>query len=256
MQLSLAIPVYNRAKQVINSFTAVLGDPRIGEIVLCDDASEDYEDLEEEIHRLGSVKVKLFQNLHNLKAFHNKAKAVSLCQNDWVILLDSDNCIDSTYLDAFFGEGSFCSQILYCPSFARPHFDFSSLANMLLKAEDLFLLSQFAEAIEDERIGASIWSALINCGNYVFHRETYLSVYKTYEVFADFVGEPYAADVAYLNVLWLRQGYGMKIVPNMEYDHPISADAFSFCYVQEKNHAYQKILSLFLDYCYKLQEMP
>jgi len=249
-KLSLAIPVYNRSDRIFGCFEAVLGDPRIAEIVICDDASQDFDDLKAKIDKLASAKIRLFCNSENLKAFHNKAKVVSLCQNPWVLLLDSDNSIDSSYLDAFFAQKLFHHQVLYCPSFARPHFDFSSLSDLLLKAEDLYLLSQFAEDIKDEVIGSNIWSALINCGNYVFHRETYLSVYQTYTSFDDFIGEPFAADVAYLNVLWLRQGYSMKIVPNMEYNHPISEDAFSFTNIDQKNLAYRKILSLLLEYCF------
>jgi len=252
-KLSVAIPVYNRAERVLDSFSLVMDDPRVNEIVLLDDYSHDYEKLYANLHRLTSPKLNLYRNDTNLKAFHNKAKVVSLCQNPWVVLLDSDNSIDSSYLDAFFVQPFHHPQILYCPSFAKPHFDFTSLSDMLLKAEDLYLLSQFAQDIDDPVIGANIWSALINCGNYIVHRDTYLSIYKNYLQYDDFVGEPYAADVAYFNVLWLKQGYSMKIIPGMEYNHPISPDAFSFFDIDQKNSAYRKILSIFIDYCNSLK---
>src|SRR3954469_23730640 len=101
--ISLCITTYNRFDLTIESFRQVIDDPRISEILIVDDNSK------AEIFNLFSgmvssdpnqAKIKLFRNFENLGMSRNKARAVELASNPWCIVLDSDNVIDSAYLDA------------------------------------------------------------------------------------------------------------------------------------------------------------
>jgi glycosyltransferase involved in cell wall biosynthesis len=102
-KISIAIPTWNRSEMTVQSFYEVYDDDRVSEIVIVDDASDMkiYEELKAMTDSLS--KVTLYRNLQNRDCYENKYTAVSYATNDWVILLDSDNKIDKSYLDIIFG---------------------------------------------------------------------------------------------------------------------------------------------------------
>ena len=135
MSLSLAITTFNRPQMTIKSFEKVLDDHRITEIVILDDASEkeSYEELERLIKELDNKKITLLKNEINLGMSLNKLRAISECSSPWVIIFDSDNVLDTSYLDAFDSHILHVainhptlnpSSVIYCPSGAMPKFDY------------------------------------------------------------------------------------------------------------------------------------
>jgi glycosyltransferase involved in cell wall biosynthesis len=109
-KISLAITSHNRSNKTIRSFSNVLSDDRITEIIIVDDHSDDknFNDLSNQINLLKSPKLKIHRNTKNLGAFLNKCRAIDLTSNDWVILLDSDNIIDIHYLPSWIARLSTC----------------------------------------------------------------------------------------------------------------------------------------------------
>ena len=99
--ISISIPSFNRSDLTIRSFISVLNDSRVSEIVINDDASniDIYDDLCSKVKSLENDKIKVFRNSENIGSFLNKRKSVSLSTNEWVILLDSDNIVNTDYLD-------------------------------------------------------------------------------------------------------------------------------------------------------------
>src|SRR4051812_5782833 len=97
-KITLAITTWNRYEMVLESFAQVQADPRIDEIIVLDDHSVDgsYEKLEA---NMNWEKVKLYRNDENIDCYRNKCRAVKLATNPWVVLLDSDNIINTDYLD-------------------------------------------------------------------------------------------------------------------------------------------------------------
>ena len=99
--ITLAITTYNRTDFVIESFSSVLDNDHINEVVIVDDFSDIdiYNDLKSKIESIDNHKIKLYRNDFNLKPLLNKLEAIKFSQNDWVILLDSDNKITNEYVN-------------------------------------------------------------------------------------------------------------------------------------------------------------
>jgi glycosyltransferase involved in cell wall biosynthesis len=93
-KISLAVPHYNNTSYICDAINPFIDDFRINEIIICDDNSNDIDELEKLILNYNNSKIKLFKNKENLGCYHNKINTVSKCKNDWCILLDSDNIYD------------------------------------------------------------------------------------------------------------------------------------------------------------------
>jgi glycosyltransferase involved in cell wall biosynthesis len=201
--ISLCITTYNRYEMLLESFAQVLDDDRISEIVIVDDCSTD------EIYGkiLAAVfdmpKVRLYRNHKNLGMSLNKKRAVELAKNEWCILFDSDNVIGPDYLDALFSIPLHFESTIYCPSFAKPQFDYRLYQNYIFTPERAAL-----------NISNSDAEMLFNTCNYVVNREEYLKVYQHNP-------EMKGTDTIWFNYLWLKAGNSFYVVPGMEYYHRV-----------------------------------
>ena len=199
--ISLCITNYNRYEMLMESFAQVLNDDRISEIVIVDDCSTD------EIYGkvLAAVfdmpKVRLYRNQENLGMSLNKKRAVDLAKSEWCIILDSDNVIGPDYLDAI--PSCLNEQTIYCPSFAKPQFDYRSFSNYLIDRDNVgtFIKKPMAEPV-------------LNTCNYLANRVEYLKVYLHNP-------EMKGTDTIWFNYLWLRAGNSFYVVPGMEYFHRV-----------------------------------
>lgn len=133
----------------------------------------------------------------------NKANAIRMSWNDWVIILDSDNALYPSSLDAICQLTNLRTDTIYCPAFAEPEFDYRRLQG---KSWD-------AKGVASE-IKSRDMSVLLNTCNYLVHRDTYL---ETYEYNPD-VKE---SDTIWFNYLWLRRGGLLHVVPDWHYYHRI-----------------------------------
>lgn len=200
MSISLCITNYNRNAYLFKSFEQVYNDERISEIIISDDCSD--LDLFIDIGRKIATmpKVKLSRNPINLGCFANKAKAVSLATNDYVIIFDSDNVLNTQYLDKVFAE-VWNPKVILAPDFAEPVFDYRQFAG---------------QTFNKTNVGASAYKkgfdCMINTMNYFAHRDSFLSVYQPKK---DIKG----ADSIYMNYLWLMAGNEIKVVSGMKYYH-------------------------------------
>lgn len=204
--ISLCITTYNRYDLLLESFDKVLGDPRISEIVIVDDCSspETFCLLSETLNSPAyKGRVKIWRNTGNIGMSRNKARAVELATNPWCILFDSDNVIDSSYLDAL--PQYLAPSVIYCPDFAKPQFDYRKYAGQTINADN-------AAKIMSKPMGECIF----NTCNYLVNREEYLRVY---EYNPDMKG----TDTIWFNYLWLKAGNSFYVVPGMEYMHRVHA---------------------------------
>jgi glycosyltransferase involved in cell wall biosynthesis len=218
--LTLAITHYNRYDLVQESFSKLLGHSWVEEILILDDTSTDgsYEKLY--IKYAYHKKVKLIRQAQNRGMQRNKFDAVAHANTDWVILLDSDNIIDSDYIDAlekvgnsFLGVDGLISwgqkvrmlddRTIYCPVFAKPQFDFRKYSGQT------FDISNAPKAIKEDAFNMAM-----NCCNYVVNRNNYTAAFKENK---DHVG----SDTIWFNYNWLRYGGKFHFVPGMEYDHRV-----------------------------------
>lgn len=209
-KVSLCITTYNRVSLLMKSFDKVFNDPRIGEIIICDDASND--DVKRQLWMICSDLVdkplSLLSNKENLGCYHNKAKALSYAKYDYAILLDSDNVIDTSYLDALFRvpENYWDGKTILAPEFARPAFRYHQFAASYF---DKNTIKQHIPTMQRTQ-----FDCLINCANYVVPVKEYLRVFDP-----DF--NPWTCDTVYQLYNWLKADNGMYVVPGMQYDHLI-----------------------------------
>ncbi|MBA3830072.1 MAG: glycosyltransferase [Taibaiella sp.] len=187
----------------MESFEKVLVDKRISEIIIIDDFSKP--EIRQRVAMLQQLneKIKVFFQPVNRGMSRNKADAISFAKNEWCILFDSDNIIDSTYLDSIpkILEGS----TIYSPSFASPNFDFRAYESISITRENAktFMLDP-------------MFRCFLNCCNYLVHRDNYLHVYEENNSVKQ-------ADTIHFNYLWLKNGGSFYFMKDCKYEHRVHA---------------------------------
>lgn len=201
MELTIALTTYNRFDLTVQSIENIIGDNRVKEIIISDDCSTDgsYERLQEYYKDI--TQVHLFRNVENLGMQLNKAAAIGLAETEWVLILDSDNKVDSTYLDAFFALPKHYSDTIYAPSWARPTFDYRDFEGMVINKRNVA-----------ELVGKPFFGALINTCNYIVNKDYYLSKFKRNDKIK-------GVDTANHFYNHISTGGSFLVVPNMYYDH-------------------------------------
>jgi glycosyltransferase involved in cell wall biosynthesis len=205
MKISLCITNYNRNAYLFKSFEQVLNDDRISEIVIVDDCSdlELYNRIEERCKYMN--KVKLFRNEKNLGCYENKKVAVSKASEEYVIIFDSDNVIDTSYIDKIYSVEWNPSTIL-APDFAQPVFDYRQYSGVTFNKVNV---SQYALK--------GNFACLINTMNYFVHRDSYVAIWQAKEGIK-------GADSIYMNYLWLLAGNEINCLDGLHYFHRINAE--------------------------------
>lgn len=205
MNISLCITTYNRGDLLLQSFEHVAKDDRINEIVIVDDASTVYSDYVLSLQDRYKPKVKAFFNEKNLDCYRNKREAISKAQNEWVIILDSDNVITIDYINRI--EDLFIAGLnrntIYQPVFAKPHFNFT-------RYEFLHIDKTNVRNFMHE----SMFQVMLNAMNYFVNRDEYLKVW-------DGSIDPVTSDSIFQNYNWLKAGNSIYVVPGLEYGHAV-----------------------------------
>lgn len=201
--ITLAITTHERYDLLLKSFSDLIDDDRISEIVIVDDASskETFNSIKRYCDDF--QKIKLYQNTSNQDCYKNKQIAVSYSSNPWLILLDSDNMISQMYLDAIFKIENWVDFIAYQPVFAAPMFDFRAFAGHRITKHNV-----------REYMDKQMFSTSLNAMNYFVNRDEYLRVW-------DGSTNPHTADSIYQNCRWLESGNEIQFVAGMEYFHRV-----------------------------------
>jgi len=240
--ISLCITTYNRTELLFESFAQVLHDPRISEIVIVDDCSDEsiFKNMSWRVYQLGSDKIHIYRNNKNLGCYRNKREAISRASNEWVILLDSDNVISPKYVDAIFEynpayeDGSYSNswytKAVYQPIFARPHFDFTKFQNISVSHENVSVYAN-----------DPTFTTALNAMNYFVNRDEYLHVWEDRP-------EPWTADSLLQNYNWLKAGNSIYFCPGLEYEHRVHEGS------HYKEH-HRKTGNLYNELVQKLKEM-
>ncbi len=232
MSLSFAVTAYNEmtkerlyGRRLLSCLAPAQVHDEIDEIVVVDDGSENFVDLEELLSN--TPKVKLFYSSTNRGVFGNKLEAVACTSkvSDWVITCDSDNVMDKEYLDRVIAVDK-DPQAWYCPSFAKPRFDYRGLVGT-------YNLRSVAQIIHHK-----IFACCANTGNQVVHRESFMSVFGRFQDrradldmpnYLDLPDENRraiywrrvfdACDSFIFNLEWLLAENSLCITEGMEYEH-------------------------------------
>ena len=163
-EICICIPTWNRVEMTLNSFLKVYNDERIKNIIIVDDASElsIYNDLKKECDKLD--KVKLYRNLTNRDCYANKYVSISLSTTDYCIILDSDNQIDTSYIDKIF-EQEWADDMILAPDWAEPMFNYTEYSNLIISKKNL-----------PEYIDKPMFETCLNCMNYFVNKNSYCNV--------------------------------------------------------------------------------
>lgn len=203
--LGLSIPTRNRALLTIKAFEKVIDDPRLSDITLVDDCSNDgsFEYLRDTFASHEKVRVIGQANWRGMQ--QNKADAVALNRAEWVILFDSDNELGPDYIDALFKAINVfeSDEEIFMPSRALPNFLYDEFSGLDIWPGDIKALSK-----------KKLFGALLNTSNYVVNKDFYSKVYE------------WNPEVKGCDTIWhaynhLRKGGSFHVVKGMEYQHKV-----------------------------------
>lgn len=214
--ISVCIPTYNRSQFVIESFEKIVHNDLITEVIIVDDNSKSsiFEKLQELVGELKNPKIKLFRNTENKKAFFNKLECVRRSENDWIILLDSDNILTQKYVDSI--PKDLVKETFYLPSHAicdSPFLDYTKFSNKLIDKVQYRILSQSDDATTQ---------CMLNTGNYLVNKATYVSSIEKEQTLLDC----YALDPYYQIFLGFKNidNFKLQVIGNMTYHHRLHTD--------------------------------
>ncbi len=201
INLTLAITTFNRMEMTLESFSKVVNHPRIDEILILDDGSpQNVVDAIAEATK-DVPKIVVMKQAQNRGMMQNKADAVALAKNEWVILFDSDNVLFEQYVNSIpqFLDPS----VIYVPAFAEPNFDMTRLAGKLIDARTYQLY-----------VGLECFAWFLNVCNYVVNRDRYAKIYE-------FNNAIKGTDTAYFAYNWLTSGGRFYVMPGAHYKHRV-----------------------------------
>jgi hypothetical protein len=212
--ISLAIPHYNNTDFIKEAITVGINDDRINEIIICDDKSKDIDILENILNELNCSKIKLYKNDINLGCFKNKILSVSKCSNEWTILLDSDNVIDTNYINTLYNITNWSDDLIYAPSWAitfpnepSPNLDFRIYNNKII--DNNAYINEFTNIR---------FQCLINDCNYFVNTKKYTECMNK---IVDYYRreEMDCVDSAVLFTEWLLSNNKVMVIENLHYKH-------------------------------------
>ena len=203
-KISICLTHFNRSDMIERAIEKVIDDPRVSEIVIIDDNSDDAHKTALLDFTSNHVKIGLstYINDKNLGCYRNKQKAVSFAKNECCCIWDSDNIFDKSYLDRLYMYGLWDKNTIYAPSKANP-FDYTHFEGRILTKQNI---SRF--------VGQKRFDAMMNTMNYFVNRDEYLRVW-------DKEAKPYAIDSIYQNLQWIAAGNKFFVVPGLHYEHTV-----------------------------------
>ncbi|MEI6352470.1 MAG: glycosyltransferase family 2 protein [Candidatus Nomurabacteria bacterium] len=206
-KISVAITYFNREKIIHKSLFNILFDNRVSEIVILNDGSKEdsIKKLILFLNKIGIKRIKLYSRKINLGMLYTKIEAVSLCENDWVILLDSDNTITRDYISTIYDYYKVWNEkIIYLPKNSFPYFIFKYNSDEEIKLDDV---------AKDKEI-----LLMLNACNFFFNKNEFLKIFDKLKFRdRDIIG---GTDTLFLNYNWLINGNYLKII-NTYYVHRV-----------------------------------
>ena len=207
--LSIAIATMRRWDFLKDSIPVYLARPEVKEVILCDETGEDC------AAALASPfgthpKLRLVTNEKRLGIYQNKRKALSLAKGEWVAVLDSDNFFSDEWFDTLLRCDFSNKKQIYGSADCKFINNITNEITYPLKAFSGLTLSRenWNTMFQKER-----WTWILNDGNWVVPKDTIYCL-------PDFPEKNlHAADAIYMLRLFIKYGYKITFVPDLEYLH-------------------------------------
>lgn len=236
---SVGIPTYNSSKYVKDLLKKLTKLRYLNDVVIIDDNSEVKEQKEikkivKEFQKSKELNIKSYFNEENLGGFKNKYKVVSLCSEEIVYQIDSDNILSNKTISFLNNENNFKyikKNHIYLPYFVRlfetnqSFLEFRKKKINLVKRELSLSLEDVKDAINEKSNiihGFSI-GYLLNIGNSIFYRDEYLSFLQEGSILdRDFT----SADAIAVIYYWLKNGGHIELNKNIGHSHRLRDDSY------------------------------
>jgi len=208
MKFTVTIPTYNRYDNFLSStIDELLKYDSIERIVLVDDDSFDYDKL---VHASKNWdRVEIYRNEKNLGCYLNKLNTYThLKEDEWCILLDSDNMLRPEYIDAILEEDKktgLDKNTAYLPTAALPDWNYDFMSGVLVTPENF---NEIFIPCDPQ------W----NTCNFLLHSSLARNLLNTKEELFDDV-LPYNRDACFINFLIAKSKGNIKFLPGMAYEH-------------------------------------
>ena len=225
MKFTVTIPTYNRYDNFLSStIDELLKYDSIERIVLVDDDSSDYDKL---ISRNWD-RVEVYKNEKNLGCYLNKLNTYTyLKEDEWCILLDSDNMLRPEYIDAILEEDKktgLDKNTAYLPTVALPDFNYDHMSGVLVTPKNF---NEIFVPCEAE------W----NTCNFLLHSSLARNLLNTKkELFDDVL--PYNRDACFINFLIAKSKGNIKFLPGMAYEHRLHNHGHNYYHEDESGQEF------------------
>ncbi len=230
----VVIAHYNRGNSIHRPLFNLLDHPAVEEVVVFDDGStaEEFDMLCRNVRELDAPgKVRVERREKNRGAMATKIDAVAAAKSEWVLVLDSDNTAFRGYLAALQSTVERNADTIYCSPFAFPYFSFRPFAGRKFAFEDCCALTRSGEL---RRV------FIINDGNYLVHRDTYLQRMSPLVGMGSDV-----ADVMVANYKWLSDGGYLQVLERGVYHHRVDESSFWMRTAEESRRRVLHVFDLF-----------
>ena len=201
-EIAVVIPTFNSSGFILNALEVPLKDPRVTEIIISDDHSEDYNELCRVLE--GKPKIKIFRNTERLGGFWNKFAAMEKCTLPFAILLDSDNSFDGGYIDRLFRIPVWRTDVIYTPDYAGEKLNYREFAGTYLYKDNV-----------GKMMDNPLAAYLLNTGNFFVPVRSFLECIRA-------GGQKVVGHVpcsAAINCVWLNAGNKIFVTDGLEYNH-------------------------------------
>ena len=239
-KFSLCIATMNRFDEFLSkNLPKYLENALIAEIVVSDENGNDVAKIRDAFGE--HPKLRLYKNNTQLGPFLNKLQACSHANNEWIVLMDSDNFADvdyfiaaKAYLESHIGDQK---NIILAPSDASsndkwPNLNFSHLSGFVYKHGTFAENKKREYQVKQTNLPSTI---LANTGNYVINK--YLIDNVNIQPELQNIHLSPTCDVVFFNTLLFEQlDLNMHVVPTMKYEHVVHDNSI---YIQKHAQYWQ-----------------
>jgi glycosyltransferase involved in cell wall biosynthesis len=234
-RISLCIATYNRFDTFLEkNLKMYLENPYIHEIVITD---EDGKDMEKIQSTFSSPKLFVYKNDTVLGAFLNKNRAVSLAQQDWICLMDSDNYAPPAYFEAwkkYIEQHGLDPKKIYMPiqtfQSEKIGFDYTEFKDIQLNHTNT------------TQYNLDKMNTMLNTGNYMFHKINYL---ESNQFFPELHTTCQSVEVILRTILLLLNRSTFVVVPEMTYEHIVHKGSYFLQHARQFKLHYRIVLDIY-----------